>query len=95
MDLPGIKWNFLKHRIEKKVQQVDPFCPWKHLVVYLALSGGWCWSISNKSVNFQVPTPPRQQPQIDLSGETKGDLCQHKHDKRQTSPQAYMYITSG
>ena len=39
MDLPGIKWIFLKHRIEKKVQQVDPLCPWKHPVLYLGLSG--------------------------------------------------------
>ena len=37
--------------------------------------------IGTKSVNFQVPTPPRQPPQIGLSGETMGGICEHKQDK--------------
>ena len=39
MNLPGMKRHFLKHWIEKKVQQVNPLFPWKHLIVYLGLSG--------------------------------------------------------
>ena len=39
-----------------------------------------------------MPTPPNQQPQIDLSGEAKSDLWEHKQDKRQSSSQTYIFL---